>query len=100
MSLSSEHSELGDAEEVAEVARRPRCQSLGLRMSNSAVFLRNCLSNGMTLGSGLSLVSKVFFLASKSLDLFLSPSGEAGVSLSGDAGVSSTGWEQKNGPPP
>ena len=54
----------------------------------------------MTLGSGLSLVSKVFFLASKSLDLFLSPSGEAGVSLSGDAGVSSTGCEQKNGPPP
>ena len=39
LSLSSEHSELGDAEEVAEVARRPRCQSLGLRMSNSAVFL-------------------------------------------------------------
>ena len=55
-SLSSEHSELGEAEEVAEVARRPRCQSLGLRMSNSAFFLRNCLSSGMTFGSGLLLL--------------------------------------------
>ena len=92
-SLSSEHSELGEAEEVAEVARRPRCQSLGLRMSNSAFFLRNCLSSGMTFGSGLLLLlllSVASFLASL-VNLFFSHSGEAGVSFSGEAGVSSIG---------
>ena len=96
LSLSSLHSELGEADEAGP--RRPRCQSLGARTSNcfglfsvSLNFLINCfLSSGIILGSGFgSFVTALTSVSSVGGEAGVSSMGEAGVST-GEAGVSTT----------